>query len=310
MVIKTEQESKLLQVSKKYDSALSSENVDAFGEVLDQNITIHADGITLKQDVKGLEAVKQYWKKYFDTYQFKHEVIAGAVDKDDKVAFSFWADVDVKVKDTSSLKGGDKISKEHTQPITTLGVFKHEFGSDGKIKETWFLRQLSRDECARKLKNTPDFDKLKLDHTKYKGSDEKPSEERAQKMQTASEKYSKIWETGNPSAADEIMIDDVREVDLLYGQEVKGREAFKKMINQVFQNWEQGEAGSGNIAVSAGNKAFIHWSCGGKEKDTGKTSPSVYGMTVLNFNNDARITEVFTLRQPMGSEKEKLIADE
>lgn len=49
--------------------------------------------VCVQQDVKGLEAVKQYWKKYFDTYQFKHEVIAGAVDKDDKVAFSFWANV-------------------------------------------------------------------------------------------------------------------------------------------------------------------------------------------------------------------------
>ena len=35
-----------------------------------------------------------------------------------------------------------------------VGVFKHEFGSDGKIKETWFLRQLSNDESARKVHNS------------------------------------------------------------------------------------------------------------------------------------------------------------
>jgi ketosteroid isomerase-like protein len=310
MVIKTETESKLLQASKKYDQALTNQKLDSLNEVVDQNIVIHADGITLKQDVKGLQAVQQYWQKYFDTYEFKHEVIAGAVNKEDKVAFSFWADVDVKVKDPSQLVKGDKISDEDTKPLTTLGVFKHEFGSDGKIKETWFLRQLSNDESARKLKQKPDFAKLAIDHKKYQGSEEKPSEERAQKMQTASEKYSKIWESGNPAAADEIMVDDVREVDLLYGQEVKGREQFKKMIQEVFKNWEQHGAGSGTIAVSAGNKAFLHWSCSGKEKSTGKEVPSVYGMTVLNFNNEAKITEVFTLRQPFASEADKMLSEQ
>ena len=44
-----------------------------------------------------------------------------------------------------------------------------------------------------------------------------------------------IWSTGDPSAADSIMADDVRFVDLLFEQETTGREEFKKMIGSVFK---------------------------------------------------------------------------
>lgn len=44
-----------------------------------------------------------------------------------------------------------------------------------------------------------------------------------------------IWSTGDPSAADSIMADDVRFVDLLFEQETNSREEFKKMINSVFK---------------------------------------------------------------------------
>ncbi len=42
----------------------------------------------------------------------------------------------------------EKVSSKDTLPSHTLGFFKHEFGADGKIKETWFLRQFSKDEAA------------------------------------------------------------------------------------------------------------------------------------------------------------------
>ena len=44
-----------------------------------------------------------------------------------------------------------------------------------------------------------------------------------------------IWSTGDPSAADEVMSEDVRFVDLLFEQETNGREEFKKMIHSVFK---------------------------------------------------------------------------
>ena len=46
----------------------------------------------------------------------------------------------------------EKLSNKDTLPSHTLGIFKHEFGSDGKIKSTWFLRQFSKDEAARKVR--------------------------------------------------------------------------------------------------------------------------------------------------------------
>lgn len=45
----------------------------------------------------------------------------------------------------------EKVSSKDTLPSHTLGFFKHEFGADGKIKDTWFLRQFSKDEAARKV---------------------------------------------------------------------------------------------------------------------------------------------------------------
>lgn len=45
----------------------------------------------------------------------------------------------------------EKVSSKDTLPSHTLGFFKHEFGGDGKMKDTWFLRQFSKDEAARKV---------------------------------------------------------------------------------------------------------------------------------------------------------------
>lgn len=43
-------------------------------------------------DLKGINEAKNYWQAYFDKYTFEHEVLAGAVDKEAIVAFSFWLD--------------------------------------------------------------------------------------------------------------------------------------------------------------------------------------------------------------------------
>lgn len=46
----------------------------------------------------------------------------------------------------------EKVSSKDTLPSHTLGLFKHEFGTDGKMKDTWFIRQFSKDEAARKVR--------------------------------------------------------------------------------------------------------------------------------------------------------------
>ena len=53
-------------------------------------------------DLKGVNAAKNYWQAYFDKYTYEHEVLAGAADKEDVVAFSFWLDK-VTTSVTSSL---------------------------------------------------------------------------------------------------------------------------------------------------------------------------------------------------------------
>ena len=45
----------------------------------------------------------------------------------------------------------EKLSSKDIKPSHTLGIFKHDFASDGKIKSTTFLRQFSQDEAARKV---------------------------------------------------------------------------------------------------------------------------------------------------------------
>ncbi len=44
-----------------------------------------------------------------------------------------------------------------------------------------------------------------------------------------------IWATGEPSTADAVMAEDIRNVDLLFAHETSGRAEFKSMIHSVFQ---------------------------------------------------------------------------
>ena len=47
MVLKHEQESKLLDASKKYDAALKEQDLNKLDSLVDTDYVIHADGITL-----------------------------------------------------------------------------------------------------------------------------------------------------------------------------------------------------------------------------------------------------------------------
>ena len=48
MVLKHEEEAKLLKASKDYDAALKEQELDKLDSLVDANYTIHSDGITLK----------------------------------------------------------------------------------------------------------------------------------------------------------------------------------------------------------------------------------------------------------------------
>ena len=72
-----------------------------------------------------------------------------------------------------------------------------------------------------------------------------------------------IWSTGDPSAADTIMADDVRFVDLLFEQETNGREEFKKMIGSVFKVQHvlriSCHAVAGDRDTSVTNMSYMVW---------------------------------------------------
>lgn len=55
-------------------------------------------------DLKGVNEAKNYWQAYFDKYTFEHDVLAGAVDKEAVVAFSFWLDKVTSLSTSIALK--------------------------------------------------------------------------------------------------------------------------------------------------------------------------------------------------------------
>ena len=76
----------------------------------------------------------------------------------------------------------------------------------------------------------------------------------------------------------------------------------------LLQSWKS-EQNHTTVAVSAGNKAFIHWSSVGTEKKQGLRS-KLYGLDVLRFDEQSKISEVLILRQPLESQKAELFGSE
>ena len=74
------------------------------------------------------------------------------------------------------------------------------------------------------------------------------------------------------------------------------------------QSWKSEQQDRTTVAVSAGNKAFIHWSSVGVEKKEGMTS-KLYGLEMLVFNEQCKISEILVLRQPLESQKAELFGD-
>ena len=62
-----------------------------------------------------------------------------------------------------------------------------------------------------------------------------------------------IWATGDPSTANAIMSEKVRNVDLLFEQETNGREEFKSMIRNVFK--------VGRVSDCCVSSMLLHQAC-------------------------------------------------
>lgn len=295
MVLKTDYEKKLLEASKTFDGAISQKDVSSLTNLLAKDAILHHDGITRGQDIVGSDNILGWLQTYPNQYDYKsHEVIAGAVDEQNKSAFSFFLDQGVKPSGSDSTPSTD-----------TVGIWHHVFDSNDKIKEIWFLRQLSHDELETKMMKKPS--QKGYDWSKFQGSSEEPSEERSEKHDKAANLFNDIWRTGDPSSAKDIMTDDVIIYDPVLGHETKGRSEFENMINGFSKSW-QTKKNESSVAVSAGDKAFIWWLNSGSSKDSGEDD-TLYGLNMLVFNSEGKISHAISFRQPTKGESQKLLKD-
>jgi len=303
MVLKSEKEQRLLNASKTFDSGLSRFNLSAWDEILASNVVLHKDGITLFDDLHGRNVVKGYFQAYIDRYHYEHVPIAGAVDEPSHIAFSFHVDKDVTPK--KGAYQGQHAAGE-AKPTNTLGIFYLHFNHEERVQEIFFLRQLSHDEAARKLKTIPDYSKMSIDDAlKYRGSADQ-SEERAQKHDHVASIYNHIWATGDVSQADKIFAKDVSTYNLIYGGEKEGLESFKSMVSGIFKEYEVKDNKS-TVAVSAGNKAFIFWRITGVYQSEWTQN---FGLSLLVFNTADKIQEVLTFMTPFSSMRHQLLKGE
>ena len=59
---KSAKEERLLSVSKAFDQGLSRHHLSGWDSILDQNVILHKDSITLYDDLHGLSTVKGYFQ--------------------------------------------------------------------------------------------------------------------------------------------------------------------------------------------------------------------------------------------------------
>jgi len=303
MAHKSAKEERLLSVSKAFDQGLSRHHLSGWDSILDQNVILHKDSITLYDDLHGLSTVKGYFQAYLDRYKFEHHVVCGAVDEPSNVAFSMHQDKHVQPKMTAH--PGQHL-KQEAKPSDTIGVFHLRFNEKEMVQEIYFLRQLSHDEAASKMQKIPELEKLDLKNITSYGGAMEHGEERAKKHDRAASLYNHIWASGDVSHADDIMASNVKMHSLIEGNSMSGVDTFKSMVSNIFKEYEVKDNKS-TVAVTAGNKAFIFWRVTGIYK--GDWS-QVYGLSFLVFNIEDKIEEVLTLMQPFPAQRRGLLKRE
>lgn len=290
-------EKSILAASKKFDDALSSKDVGQLKATLaSDGVVLHHDGLTLGDDIRGADNVVAYFQAYFDKYDFTHTVIAGAADSNNRTAFSFWRDEGVKAKEGNH------------SPENTVGIWHHTLDGDCKIAETWFLRQLTADEVERKLSKSPEQG-LPQDPTKWKKSAVDQDEQRGHAQDKAAKTFNDIWRTQDSSAAKDIMTQDVKIYDPVFGSTTDGVDAFQKMISGFAETWKV-DTNESRTASTHGDKAFIWWKSSGHSTRDSKGKDQLYGLNMLVFNQDSKITEVLGFRQPTKLESQKMVKPE
>lgn len=304
MAHKSEKDQRLLDASKRFDSAFSRYDMSVFNGLLHEDVVLHKDKLTLREDIHGIDAVKAYFQAYIDRYNFEHVPICGAVDEHAHCTFALHVDKQVSPK---SGHHQQQHASGDAKPSDTIGVFHLRFDrGDERVRDIYFSRQLSHDEAQRKLKTMPDYSKLGLnDIMSYKGSVAQDTE-RAHAHDHAATLYNHIWATGDASMADKIMAPDVDLYNVVYGGVKKGVDEFKSMIKGIFSEYKV-HSNRSTVAVTAGDKAFIHWRVAGEYKGDFTNN---YGISVLVFNKQEKIQEVLTFMAPFPAQQREMLKSE
>lgn len=140
-----------------------------------------------------------------------------------------------------------------------------------------------------------------------------------------------VWRTGDVSLAHDSIAPTAHTVNPMLGEKKGSRADFEQQVEEVFkvgdasrlamhesptiretnwarcptsvQYWEV-KSNSVDIAVTPrSNKAFLHWSVTGVQKD--QQENSIFGLNLLVFE-EGQITEVVGFRQPLLSEHDHI----
>lgn len=292
----------LLFAAQQFELLYNTQTVGDLDSLTATNVRLHKDAIFTHNDILGQKNLKQYFQAFFKKYEYKHMAVCFAVAEPQNIVFSLAVDSDVHPKDGVFTKLDDK----ETTSSRCISIWMYTFDTDGRITDIRFLRQPSRDEMARKFVSPPDYSAFKFDPTQWAGPYLEPDAARTQKMLTAATSFAGIWATGDPSAVDSIMHPDVKDENVLFGGVKHGRQAFKDTIVATFKSWSPKTTHNDIAVTPSGNKAFIYWSAQGVQENTQQQN-DIYGFNFLVFDTEGQITDILGFRQPLASERPKLL---
>lgn len=72
------------------------------------------------------------------------------------------------------------------------------------------------------------------------------------------------------------------------------------------QSWSPKTTHNDIAVTPSGNKAFIYWSAQGVQENTQQQN-DIYGFNFLVFDTEGQITDILGFRQPLASERPKLL---
>jgi len=300
--LKSPRERQLLGLSKSFERAFIHRDLSLLDEIFAKDVTVHADQITLLNDIKGRRAALLWYQAYFDKYHYEHEEILGSVNEYENVTFALSLDKGVKPH-------GDVHKEQHkkveVKPSNTVAIKMLKWNKQDELTDIWDLRQLSYDEAHRKLKEIPDYSKLSLDVEALRGhpDDIQPSPERRSLHERNTAKWNQIFFEKAPELVDEVVADKAKLYNIVIGNEHAGTDDIKETAKKLLSAWDVKDTRA-IVGTTAGNKAFDWWQVTGTVDGYWTT---LFGLTLLVFDKEGKIVEVVSGRQPTPQERKKVL---